>query len=689
MLFEAFNLEEWILANPRVIYDVLLWILAINAGLAVVAWFLARGAKDRHWTFLVVVLILGVLGFVIYLLRRWKKLQATTYTGVVLSRVNVGIAIILVFMLYGAFPIAAVSWGAVTLVDAWPSIALAIAACGVMFIFGWIGASNRIGALFSFLSSVVAIWATWDMLYDVDDIFSFDALSIMKLTLLIVLVVLGFNGLFTFFGMWFTPTNSFRRRGAYIEKLAIKGKRHAKALLLAGLATASFFALGWLSQVDALYPQTITITPRDYQAKLAFWGRTTYSYYSANQKAELDQHNVTIVFYNTPDIRNPAQNASFIAEMKLWRDNYPNVKFIAAIPGVTRINNTGDDNQDFLWGGFAWDGAVEGTVKYAKKFIEIAKHENLTNFVGINTDQESPADELATQFGVNIGPNPTRHAQAIQMYNDFRTWVNDNAPEMFLTSTMGNEPFVDMQDGDNDLHVMSRWNVLDVNTWDEIAPMIYRGGYKGVKPYGGYTSITEGSNIVQGSIMVYNKLRFLNNSLYKVDGNADRLGIYLGITNCTCYGRDIDIYDSHNNYLGKGYDQLVRDALIAKHFGAKIITIFILDTVIENGYSMGGVFDTWGDSFLDDFNASINGINATRPFTIYADADYGLLSDMNKDLVYNLGRPAGIAIMIGLVVAICIPAACMHPSLKRRLVDAFGKPGHSRETSMATSSGGD
>jgi hypothetical protein len=149
MLFEEFNLEEWLVANPQVIYAVVLAIVAINAGLAVTALFLAKRSDDRYWTFFAVVFHLGIVGFIIFLLRWRKKLQSTTHAGVVLSRVSVGIAIILTFTLYGAFPILSVAWGTVSLLDAWPSIALALGVCGVMFIFGWIGASNRIGALFT------------------------------------------------------------------------------------------------------------------------------------------------------------------------------------------------------------------------------------------------------------------------------------------------------------------------------------------------------------------------------------------------------------------------------------------------------------------------------------------------------------------------------------------------------------
>jgi hypothetical protein len=127
-----------------------------------------------------------------------------------------------------------------------------------------------------------------------------------------------------------------------------------------------------------------------------------------------------------------------------------------------------------------------------------------------------------------------------------------------------------------------------------------------------------------------------------------------------------------------GYDSLVRDALISKHFGAKIITIFILDTVIENGYSMGGVFDTWGDRFLDDFNESINGVNSTRPFTIYADPNYRFMQDMNKDLMYNLGRPEGLAMILGLIAVDIFGALCLHPAIKGRISKHLGKADNER-----------
>lgn len=40
----------------------------------------------------------------------------------------------------------------------------------------------------------------------------------------------------------------------------------------------------------------------------------------------------------------------------------------------------------------------------------------------------------------------------------------------------------------------------------------------------------------------------------------------------------------------------------------------------DEPHSMGGVFDTWGITFLDDFNESINGEDSTTPFNIWYDS---------------------------------------------------------------------
>nr|MDO8116566.1 hypothetical protein [Candidatus Sigynarchaeota archaeon] len=654
-------------------WDYLLILYALLLISAIVGFVVHADAKrdGRHatgWFFCVV--ILNVIGIVAYLItkaiRKKKALIRVLVDGsVVVMRISIGFSIVMALTIYGAFPFLGVVYGAITFVQAWPAMALGLSVATALFVFGWLGATNRLGGIATFLTSAIAILATWNDVYDGLGDFV-PEFTTFKWVAFVVILVGGFLGLINAFGASYTERNTFKGPLGWFRWMGAQARRHKVSLIVALSVVGAMSITGYVSLQPWAYSQTITVQPQDYPAEIAFWGHYGYDHYTHAQRDALSRHNATIVFYTTPDIRQTSQKQYFIDNMNAWRASYSGVKFIAAIPGITRINNTGDDMQDFLWGGFAWDGAVEGTIKYAKEFIQIAKDENLTNFIGINTDQESPA-EVLRDYGVDIGPDPARHAASIDAYNEFFAWVRANASEFFMTSTMGNEPFFDAFDGDNDLHVGSMWNVLDVDGWDEIAPMIYRCGYKGVKPFGDFKSITAGT-VVDGSIEVYNKLSFLNRSLTVVDGNASRLGIYLGITNCTCYGRDVDQYDEFGNYLGKGYDELVRDALIAKAFGARIITIFILDTVIENGYSMGGVFDTWGDGFLDNFNASINGENSTIPFEIFASPDYEILRSFNNDLFYNMGRPAGLAITLSIIGVNAAFSVLLHPALKRKWI---------------------
>nr|MDO8112659.1 hypothetical protein [Candidatus Sigynarchaeota archaeon] len=83
---------------------------------------------------------------------------------------------------------------------------------------------------------------------------------------------------------------------------------------------------------------------------------------------------------------------------------------------------------------------------------------------------------------------------------------------------------------------------------------------------------------------------------------------------------------------------------------------------------IGGVFDSWGDDFLDRFNESINGVNSTRSFTIYRDPDYRLLEDFDKDLTFNLEKPLGLLVVLSLVAVDIIAAICLHPAVRPVIV---------------------
>jgi hypothetical protein len=231
-----------------------------------------------------------------------------------------------------------------------------------------------------------------------------------------------------------------------------------------------------------------------------------------------------------------------------------------------------------------------------------------------------------------------------------------NAPEMITSNINYISTSIDPWDGDYDIHYIERYTTFEVPRWDEYAPMIYRCPYRGTKPYGD-TPKWINTNIAT-TFDFYSELKIHADGVMRVHNDSKRIGVYIGITNCTCYGRDVEINEYGQN-LGNGYDVLVRDTLICKSFGLQRVTIFILTTEIENGFSMGGVFDSYGDDFLDRFNESVNGPNANTPFKI---PRHGISYKSNlipstmflylKDALYNLNQPG---YFIVLLLAITVP----------------------------------
>jgi hypothetical protein len=89
-----------------------------------------------------------------------------------------------------------------------------------------------------------------------------------------------------------------------------------------------------------------------------------------------------------------------------------------------------------------------------------------------------------------------------------------------------------------------------------------------------------------------------------------------------------------------------------------MITIFLLFTAIEGGYSMGGAFDSYGVQFLDQLNNSVNGVNSTRPFTIQKGpidlAKTGVPATYQTyylDILYNLDHMLDFSILLIVLIA--------------------------------------
>ncbi|MHA1733021.1 MAG: hypothetical protein ACTSU5_13825 [Promethearchaeota archaeon] len=162
------------------------------------------------------------------------------------------------------------------------------------------------------------------------------------------------------------------------------------------------------------------------------------------------------------------------------------------------------------------------------------------------------------------------------------------------------------------------------------------------------------------SYSVYTAMYTLNQTV-----GVDRVGIYLGITNCTCYSRDLPQTEPVTWGEATGLGNLVRDSLIAKSFGAREVTYFLAWSLPWTAGSTPslGAFDSYGDDFLDVMDEAVN-VNPPEEFTIYydhLDADYN--REMFRDILGDISRPAGLAMAL-----VAVAAAISGTALAERLL---------------------
>ncbi len=409
-----------------------------------------------------------------------------------------------------------------------------------------------------------------------------------------------------------------RKQNSGLFKAYKSGK--IKTVLLVGLLLLGIPLV--IMAIPGVLQIPITIEPNDYQAEIAFWGG--YGRINSTIGEELNEHNAIVVFCNFENVSDLTKRPNFVNTITGYNTSYPNMTVFLSVPGFP--------------GAFVWDGNTQNTIDYAKTLVSVIHDNNLTNVKGLAFDIEGPYVHLVQD--IDASPNRERHDQAMALWYDFFNWTEFNAPELELSAINYVESAIDLFDGDYDLHYIRRYSFLDLDTGalDEYAPMSYRCWYMGEKPYGGTTENPLIGYLDGGPYWIYTQMSLLAEGLDAKFGNHSKMGIYLGITNCTCYS---DAY--------YGYDNLVRDALIAKHFGVKRITIFLLTTVLENGYSMGGVFDSYGMNFLDRFNESINGVDANTPFQIWYKPKFNIFLTFGHVDFFAFDIYASLNSIIGIV----------------------------------------
>ncbi len=172
------------------------------------------------------------------------------------------------------------------------------------------------------------------------------------------------------------------------------------------------------------------------------------------------------------------------------------------------------------------------------------------------------------------------------------------------------------------------------------APMIYRCSHVGDRPYGS----AEDPNHPWGtSYSVYSQLELLSQSV-----PSNTLGVYLGITNCSCYGADLPQPGPITWGNGTGLDNLIMDSLIAKSFGIKQITYFLDFDAMEDGYLMGSVFNSYGLNFLDIMNYWLNVKPPNQIIIYYTPSNAAIDNQLRSDWIYDFNQAGDILEFIGL-----------------------------------------
>jgi hypothetical protein len=523
------------------------------------------------------------------------------------------------------------------------NLVIVLLAVSVFVYFGLIHPDSWLAPVFAILLGAALVVETYsEYLKELEVLMAFLEIGIVLLLFSIIIIYVLLTALIHWGLLLHYDIQQFRNKKR--ERPHVTKKQVVLNLIALGLIISSASVVGVTLAEHDMVTGTITIQPSAQPMELAFWAQLNPDRYTETQRIALNKHNVLLIPYDTPRWYQESDwgRTQFVTWCNYWKTNYPNVRIMAVAHGLP--------------GGFVWDGSAEGSIAFCHRILDTCIAENLTNVIGINTDQEKPQD-LDPEL---IYKDRERNAQATVLWNQFFEDVEASYPGRFeFQTTFGMSSATDQLDGDNDLDVYVWNNVFTVPGWDEYAPMIYTAD--------GANYLSEPISADKAHFELYLNMQILYDVLERI-GTPEKIGVYIGITNMSIMGANNQVY-WHNRPTATGYDALVTQALIAKHFGCRRLTTFILDTVPSDkpGRLMGGVFESYGDDFLDRYNESINGVESTTPFEILSYASDRRVGDLSKDLVFTPG--VGISMAIAVVVVYCVVLMVQHKIFRKNTLN--------------------
>ena len=462
-------------------------------------------------------------------------------------------------------------------------------------------------------------------------------------------------------GPWFNAMWAGGRPWIFPRLDSKQRRAIAKTLVATGICCGLFIA-GGMSLLDG-YSPSVVIHPQHYNITYNFWA--TPGIYDNNSdealkyglgplcysNASLDQFNKHHV--NLDLTFSDITNAS-LATLVKWETRCPNItyritmapqrnlrSFAQQVMNATNLLMAWENSSKIhQWKGFCFD--IEGNpFEYLNATMTFDESTAAWNQLFDFIDQKSIA----------------RH-KTIDMECVSDMWPCQDVPF----------------DGDADLQAEHGLSEYFPERFTVYAPMIYRCWYKGTIPYG---SPMDPAHPWDTSYTVYSQLRTLTGSV-----PAGKAGFYIGITNTSCYGRNLPQPEPYTWPSGTntGFYNLMRDILIAKHFGIKELTFFLAWTAFENHYSMGGVFESYGNDFLDRVNETVN-TNPPAEFTIfYKQADAAASDHLRFDWQLDTNRILGMTEMAllwiaSIIIVMVIPAYMKSKARKE-------KPSRNQENPM-------
>lgn len=412
-------------------------------------------------------------------------------------------------------------------------------------------------------------------------------------------IMLGIQRKSWFLGPWFPafPQQGHPKCLSAEQKVILK--RGTRSVILLALVAAP----GVLATLGAT-PVPVQIVPGSQHIRFNFFApNNDTGFYTPAVCAELEEHKVNL------DLAVPVSNGSvpFLAALETAMPSItyrvhiypPRISLLAeTVQSTTELMRACEVNGTLdQWRGFLFDIEGDG-FRWSDDFpsIEdsILEWNTMFNYI----------DAASAARGTPI------ETESVASYTDV----------------------IDMAyDGDYDIQALEGYNGAVPDRFTTYAPMIYRCLVdEPLKPW----SVFEPWYT---SYFVYTKLHTLSSMV-----DAPRRGIYLGPTNTSCYSRDL--YQPGLVSWGEatGFDNLVRDTLIAKSFGCSEVTYFLL----WDAAGFGGMFNSYGMDALDRMNASVN-TSPPASFDInYNFRDANLFWALGRDLVCDLSKPTGMALVV-------------------------------------------